>query len=58
MDVAAVGLVAAMGEARLDSPVRQQRRSIRPALDDRAGDALLLAGARGIDHHGLVALFD
>jgi hypothetical protein len=58
MDMAAVDRIAAMREARLDPPTRQQHRATRPALHDGTGGARFLAGTRGIDHHGLVALLD
>jgi hypothetical protein len=58
MDMAAIDRIAAMGEARLDPPIRQKHRATRPTLHDRAGGARFLAGARGIDNHRLVALLD
>jgi UTP-glucose-1-phosphate uridylyltransferase len=53
-----VDRLAAMGEAVLDPPIRQQHSAVRSRLYDGAGHALLLARPRGVDDHGLVALLD
>jgi hypothetical protein len=53
-----VDRLAAMGEAVLDPPIRQQHPALRSRLHDSAGHALLLARPRGIDDHGLVAPLD
>jgi hypothetical protein len=54
----AVDRLAAMGEAILDPPVRQQHPAVRTRLHDGAGGALFLARPRGVDDHGPVALLD
>jgi hypothetical protein len=54
----AVDRLAAMGEAVLDPPIRQRHPALRSRLHDGAGHTLLPARPRGVDDHGLVALFD
>jgi hypothetical protein len=49
---------AMVGKAFFDPPVRQQRLAVRPMPDAGARRTLFLAGARGINHDGLVTALD